>query len=283
MATGYAFRDGAFREEGFEIVPMTGAGGASTTAADMAIFMDALLNHGRRDIIQLMDSLTYSIMKTPVLTHAKGMNPTLHGFLDISPRHVQVIGHGGNTFLFHSQLALFPEHDTGLFVSFSGNDAGLAYDKVMKHFINRFFPNLEDDPPAIELDQDYLEGFAGTYLSNRRPHSDILKVIGLTNRLEVKVEGNKLLYTDFFGNSHLMPAIDSTTFWIPETNVLLGFNRQAGEKAQRLYMSDFPIMAAERPGRLYNAGLHIFILLVTLTCILYILIVWLALFRATAL
>ena len=274
MATGYAFSDGAFREEGFEIVPMTGAGGASTTAADMTIFMDALLNHGRRDTIQIMDSLTFSIMKTPLLTHAKGMNPTLHGFLDTSPQHVRVIGHGGNTFLFHSQLALFPEHDTGLFVSFSGSDAALAYDQVMKHFIQRFFPDQEEAPPAIELDKEYLEGFAGTYLSNRRPHSDILKVIGLTNRVEVKVEGNKLLYTDFFGNSHLMPAIDSTTFRIPEKNTLVGFARAPGEKAQQLYMSDYPIMAAERPGRLYNAGLHIFILVVTLTCILYILIVW---------
>ncbi len=274
MATGYAFRDGAFREEGFEIVPMTGAGGASTTAADMAIFMEALLNHGRRDTISIMDSLTFSIMKTPVLTHAKGINPALHGFMDISPQHVRVIGHGGNTFLFHSQLALFPEYDTGLFISFSGNDAGLAYNQVVKHFIKRFYPNQEEAPPTITLDKDYLEGFSGSYLSNRRPHSDILKVIGLTNRLEVKVKDNKLLYTDFYGNSYLIPAIDSTTFWIPEKNTLVGFDRLHGKKAQRLYMSDFPIMAGERPGWQYHTGLHTLILTMTLICILYIIIVW---------
>lgn len=274
MATGYAFRDGAFREEGFEIVPMTGAGGASTTAADMAIFMETLLNHGRKDTISIMDSLTFSIMKTPVLTHAKGMNPALHGFMDISPQHVRVIGHGGNTFLFHSQLALFPEYDTGLFISFSGNDAGLAYNQVVKHFIKRFYPNQEEAPPTITLDKDYLEGFSGSYLSNRRPHSDILKVIGLTNRLEVKVEDNKLLYTDFYGNSYLIPAIDSTTFWIPEKNTLVGFDRLHDKKAQRLYMSDFPIMAGERPGWQYHAGLHTLILTMTLICILYIIIVW---------
>ncbi len=274
MATGYSFSDGTFREEGFEIVPMAGAGGASTTAADMAIFMEALLNHGQRDTIHIMDSLTFSTMKTPVLTHAKNMNPTLHGLLDISPRHVRVIGHGGNTFLFHSQLALFPDHNTGLFVSFSGNDAGLAYNQVMKHFINRFFPDQEAAPRTVHLDAEYLEGFSGTYLSNRRPHSDILKVIGLTNRVEVKMEDNKLLYTDFFGNSYLMPAIDSTTFWIPEKNTLVGFDRFQGEKAQRLYMSDFPIMAAERPGWTYHAGLHMFILTMTLISVLYILIVW---------
>ncbi len=274
MATGYSFRNGAFREEGFEIVPMTGAGGASTTAADMAIFMETLLNHGRRDTISIMDSLTFAVMTTPVLTHARGMNPTLHGLMDISPRHIRVIGHGGNTFLFHSQLALFPEHNTGLFVSFSGNDAGLAYNQVMKHFVNRFFPDQEEAPPVIQLDKDYLEGFSGTYLSNRRPHSDILKVIGLTNRVDVRVENNKLLYTDFFKNSYLMPALDSTTFRIPEKNTLVGFDRPPGEKAQKLYMSDFPVMAAERQGWSYRSGLHLSVLIPTLICILYILIVW---------
>ncbi len=280
MATGYSFRDGAFREEGFEILPMTGAGGASTTAANMEKFMEVLLNYGQRDTISIMDSTTFAIMKTPVLKHARGMNPVLHGLMDISPRHLQVIGHGGNTFLFHSQLALFPEHNAGLFVSFSGKDAGMAYGKVMKHFIERFFPDTVPAPQAIALGEDYLEGFAGTYLSNRRPHSDILKIIGLTNTVEVKVEGNKLQYRDFFGNTHLMPAIDSTTFWIPEKNTLVGFDRRADENAQRLYMSDFPVMAAERPGWSYSPGLHAFILAITLICILYILLVWPWLFFA---
>ena len=274
MATGYSFRDGAFREEGFEIVPMTGAGGASTTAADMAIFMDIFLNYGRRDTISLMDSTIFATMKKPVLTHAKGMNPALHGLMDISPRHLHVIGHGGNTFLFHSQLALFPEHETGLFISFSGNNAGLAYNQVMKHFIDRFFPDTEPDPQTILLEKDYLEGFAGTYLSNRRSHSDILKIIGLTNTMEIQVEGDKLLFRDFFGNTHLTSALDSTTFWVPEKNTLIGFDRPPGKDAQYLYISDFPIMAGERPGWSYNAGLHAFILLLTLACMLYILVIW---------
>lgn len=274
MATGYSFSDGAFREEGFEIVPMTGAGGASTTAADMVRFMDMLLNYGQRDTIRIMDSLSVAKMKTPVLTHAPGMNPALHGFMDTSPGHVKVIGHGGNTFLFHSQLALLPDHNTGLFVSFSGNDAGLAYSKVMKHFIKRYYPAEDPPPPLIDLDRDYLEGFAGTYLVNRRPHSDILKIIGLMSRMDISVKDNKLLYKDFTGEGYLMPAIDSTTFWIAETNTFVGFDREPGEKAQRLYLSDFPIMAGERPGWTYNQGLHIFIVLMTLICILYILIVW---------
>ncbi len=274
MATGYSFRDGAFRKEGFEIVPMTGAGGASTTAADMAIFMETLLNHGRKDTISIMDSLTFSIMNTPVLTHAAGMNPVLHGFLDISPRHVQVIGHGGNTFLFHSQLALFPEYDTGLFVSFSGKDAGLAYDQVLKHFIDRFFPDQEPAPPLIQLEKDYLDGFSGTYLASRRPHSDILKLIGVINRAKVKVDNDNLVFTDFFGNSYRMLAIDSTSFWMPQQNILVGFERAQGEKAQKLHVSNDLIMSAERPGWFNNAWLHIFILVVTLICILYIIIAW---------
>ncbi len=274
MASGYAFQDGRFIEKGFEVVPMTGAGGASSTADDMTIFMKTLLNHTVHDTISLLDSASYSLMMEPAIFHAEKMNPALHGFIDMSPAHVRIIGHGGNTFLFHSMLALFPDHSTGVFMSFSGENAAPVCNLILHHLVDRYFPVTERDTASVTLSAEYLGGFAGRYLPNRRPHSDILKIIGMMTALEVSVEGDMLSFTDLYGETHLMSAVDSTTFYIKDRNIYAGFERTADEKATKFYISNFPIMAWERAGGVYSAGLHIFILLATMLTSLYILVVW---------
>ncbi|TVR41513.1 MAG: class A beta-lactamase-related serine hydrolase [Bacteroidia bacterium] len=274
MAKGYAWQDGIFAEKRFEIVPMTGAGGASSTAADMTIFMNALMNQVRHDTISLLDSATYAIMKKPALVHARHMNPTLHGFLDLSPAHLRIIGHGGNTFLFHSLLAMFPDHDTGVFLSFSGESAAAAYISIIEHFGKRYFPQPETRPSTIDLDKAYLKGFTGEYMLNRRPHSSMLKIIGYLNRISVEMHDGKLLFTDFMGEKQLISAIDSTTFHIETNNTYVGFYRPEGKKAQKIFFSNFPIMAGERATGLKNMTIHMVLLLSTLLCMLYILIVW---------
>ncbi len=274
MAKGYAWQDGMFEEKLFEIVPMTGAGGASSTAADMTVFMNALMNQTRHDTISLLDSATYAIMKKPVLVHARHMNPALHGFLDLSPAHLGIIGHAGNTFVFHSLLAMFPDHDTGVFLSFSGQSAAAAYIRIIEHFSNRFFPQPETSPATIELDKAYLKGFTGNYMLNRRPHSSMLKIVGYLNTISVDIDDNNLIFTDFMGGKHLIFPIDSTTFHIESNNTFVGFYRPEGKKAQKIFLSNFPIMAGERATGLRNMNLHLFLFLITLFCMLYILIVW---------
>ena len=273
LSNGYAYEDGIFQAKPFEMVPMAGAGGASTTAGDMLVFMECLLNETRHDTISLLDSTTYATMKEPVLTHAKGMNPARHGFMDLSKEHITIIGHGGNTFLFHSLLALLPEHDTAIFISFNTDTAGRSYHKVLELFLERYFP----PPPAPEplsLEMEYLQGFTGTYMSNRRPHSDILKIIGLMNQVEVSADDDQLRYKDFLGDVHYPEPIDSTTFYLEKNQTKIGFHRQSEGNAQKLYISNYPIMAFNRIEGLYSPGLHLTLFAVTLACILYILLFW---------
>lgn len=274
LANGYAWRNGQFKMRDFEVVPLGGAGGASASASDMATFMKALLNDTQHGNITLMDSATYAIMKEPVLVHASHMNPALHGFLDISPAHIRIIGHGGNTFLFHSMLALFPAHDAGLFISFSGEGAAMAPTKVLEHFVRRYFADPGPPPVIIQLDDDYLQGFTGRYLPNRRPHSDILKVFGLINTVQIRMQDNQLLYTDFTGSQHTLQPVDSTTFYIEKNSTFVGFDRQPGEKAQKLYLSNYPVVAAERATWSTTIQYHLVLLALTLACIFYILVVW---------
>lgn len=273
MSNGYAVRNGRFVAQDFEIVPMAGGGGATTSAHDMLIFMDALLNNARKDTISLMDSATYAIMKKPVLTSAPGMNPALHGFMDMSPIHLEMIGHGGNLFYFHSLLALFPEYDLGVFMSFNSENGAMTYADVINQFINRYFPNT-DHPTPIELDKEYLQGFTGQYVPNRRPHSDLLKLTGFMNILKIWEEDNKLHTLNPAGKLLTMVPVDSTTFYVEENDFLVGFLRPEGQKAKKLYLGNRPIIAFDRITGLYRPVYHIILLAITLIAMLYILIIW---------
>ncbi len=274
MSNGYAFRNGRFEPQGFEVVPMTGAGGASTTANDMLIFMDALLNNARKDTISLMDSATYAIMKQPVLQHAPYMNPALHGFMDISTPHVQIIGHGGNTFLFHSLLALFPEHELGVFMSFNSENGGGTYGDVITQFVKRFFPVLETSPEPMHLTEEYLAGFTGKFIPNRRPHSDLLKVIGFLNIAEISLDNESLFIKDFEGELKKMTPVDSTRFYVAEDNIFIAFNLSERGKAEKMYISNLPILAFDRMKTIYEPGLHLLLLALTIIASIYILLAW---------
>ncbi len=274
LSIGYAWQEGQFEPRGFEVIPMAGAGGASSTASDMAIFMDALLNQTRHDTISLLDSATYAIMQEPVLQHADSMNPALHGFIDSSRRHIRIIGHGGNTFLFHSLVALFPEHDTALFMSFNGKNAQKSYGNVLNHFLDRYFPAPSDSTATIELSPEYLAGFEGQYMSNRRPHSSLLKIIGSMNNLEVSATESGIQLRDMFGETHQLVPVDSTTFFISQRNTYVAFSPQDGKAAEKLYLGEYPIMAFNRVAGMYQMHYHLIIMVITLLCVLYILIVW---------
>ncbi len=274
MSNGYAFRNGRFEAQGFEVVPMAGAGGASTTAKDMLIFMDALLNNARKDTISLMDSATYAIMKQPVLQHAPFMNPALHGFMDISMPHVQIIGHGGNTFLFHSLLALFPEYETGVFMSFNSESGGSTYVDVITQFVKRFFPAPETQPEPMHLTEEYLAGFTGKYIPNRRPHTDLLKLIGFMNTLEISLDNTSLAIKDFEGELKKMAPVDSTSFYIASDNIFIAFDLSDKGKAEKMYISNLPILAFDRMKTIYEPGLHLLLLALTIVVSLFILLAW---------
>lgn len=274
MSNGYAFRNGRFEAQGFEVVPMAGAGGASTTSKDMLIFMDALLNNARKDTISLVDSATYALMKQPVLQHAPYMNPALHGFMDISMPHVQIIGHGGNTFLFHSLLALFPEHDLGVFMSFNSENGGGTYGDVIKKFVKRYFPAPEVLPEPMLFTEEYLANFTGKYIPNRRPHTDLLKIIGFMNIAEISLEDASLYMKDFDGELKKMTPVDSTTFYLASDNIHIAFDLSENGKTEKMYISNFPVIAFDRMKIIYEPGLHLLLVALTIIVSLYILLAW---------
>ncbi len=275
LSKGYSFRDGIFREGDFEYVPMTGAGGASASAADMVVFMKAMLNNTCIDTICLMEPATYDIMAEPVLFHAPEMNPALHGYMDLSRNNHRIIGHGGDTFLFHTLMLLIPEENFGFFLSFNSEAGAGTYSKVFEQFLDRFFPDPRELMDTITLDDDYLEGFTGSYKANRHPHTDILKILSLAMAAEVSTDNGRLRLSDgFTGETSFWLPVDSLTFRNENSNELMAFEREGTDRAGKLYFGQWPIMAFERMRGGYSIGWNLFVIVLSLLCVLFILIGW---------
>ncbi|MBN2430135.1 MAG: beta-lactamase family protein [Acidobacteria bacterium] len=246
LATGYLYSGGEFQPQGFEYVPLAPVGGASTTATDMARFMQAHLHLGRLGDVEILAEETARQMHHELFRHAPEVNAMAHGFMDLSRNGQYVIGHGGATLWFHSLLILLPDHNTGLFVSFNSQNGRRAAMTVFEAFMDRYYPAGRVPavtPPAEAAGQ--LERFAGLYRSTRRVHERFTKLGAMMNLLEVRPAPDGTLKT----------IGDEVTRWVPvspltfrERNGLriLAFRADPGGWIRYMFMGDRPYYAYER-------------------------------------
>ncbi|GMM92576.1 serine hydrolase domain-containing protein [Qipengyuania sp. MTN3-11] len=189
MATGYE-SDGV-TPFAFEIVGPWPAGSLSTTADDMARFMNAHLADGEG----LMRPETAELMHAPLNRAIPGLNAMAHGFYQADINGRRVIAHGGDTVAFHSDLHLFLDEGVGLFVSMNApgrqGASGAIRSILFEEFADRYFPPLQDET-AAPVDASRAEGLAealvGNYLTSRRSHSSFLDINGLLSQTEVTLD-----------------------------------------------------------------------------------------------
>src|SRR5262245_16846942 len=119
MSKGYQFGAQAYEEKGFELIPLGPVGGISTTASDMAALMTAFLNHGEYRGARILEEETARRMQTPLHAMAPGINPQAYGMMEMSLPGLRIVGHDGDTIVFHTLFALMPDQYTGIFASFN--------------------------------------------------------------------------------------------------------------------------------------------------------------------
>ncbi len=277
ISKGYKFEEGEMVERPFEYVSIPPAGSVTTTAKDMADFMRMFLQHGYFNDTIIMDSATYSKMLEPVMYHAPMVNPCRYGFMDMSIKCQQIIGHGGNTFWFHSLMALFPQHNLGLFVSFNSDGGAMAYQNVLGVFVDQYFEKKKELNPAIELSKDYMNKFAGNYKINRYPHTDYTKIISLMSQGKATVEEN-MLKTDFMGEVKYWVPIDSLIFREKHSCEILAFEKDEKGRIAHGFLGNWAIMAADKVPFHESQTLNMAIFLIAIILSLFLLIFWPAIF-----
>ena len=273
LSNGYGFSNGRFRPQPFEFVPLQGSGGASTTAADMAKFMKALLSNTCLNGNCLLDSLSFQQMLRPAFFHSEKVNPALLGFIDMSTNNRKIVGHGGNTFLFHSMLAIMPNENTGFFFSFNTAGAGRHTRRALQHLIDRFFPDTVPLYTPIQLPNDYLRKFEGTYRVNRFSHTELFKIRSVENAARVALENDTLRLTVAGETSRWVP-IDSLIFRNINNNSTIAFSKNESGRIQNLFIGNRSIIAYNRNEGIWNWQWHRVLLIVLVSVMFYILVVW---------
>ncbi|MFV0623577.1 serine hydrolase domain-containing protein [Sphingomonas sp. ac-8] len=188
MSKGYAQSDGP--PVPFELVETAPAGSVSTTGADMANFMIAHLQNGRFEGRQILQPETARRMQTPAVQPAPGFDALAHGFFWGQRNGRLVIGHGGDTIVFHTDLNLLPQEGVGIYVSFNsrGENDGVygVRERLFDLFMDRYFPAPPvRTRPAIASAAADAAALAGYYETSRRVESGFIGLFYLVQQEQV--------------------------------------------------------------------------------------------------
>jgi len=131
--TGSTYRDG-----NFPYVGLRPAGAMSTTATDMARFLQAHANDGVVDGERVLASETLDALHRQWATHHEALDGMAFGFIEDTHGETRVLRHNGATPSFVSDLVVVPEAGLGLFVSYNESGAGTATDDVVSGFLDEY-------------------------------------------------------------------------------------------------------------------------------------------------
>src|SRR3569832_2520716 len=123
------------------------AGSVSTTATDMARFMIAHLANGALDGHRILAESTAVRMHTRAFGHDPRINGFALGFYEQSSHGLRLIGHGGDTQWFHSNLALIPSEQVGVFVSYNTDTGAPLTEPFTEAVLDHYYPVPPPLPP----------------------------------------------------------------------------------------------------------------------------------------
>ncbi|TVQ86882.1 MAG: serine hydrolase [Bacteroidetes bacterium] len=203
--TAYRKVDGEFLPARFEHMPAP-AGGLSTTAGDMALYMIALLHGGSNIFGTLMQSQTLETMYTLQKTYHPILGGMTSGFKQFNVNGNEVIFHGGSSTVFDSGLYLLPEENFGIFIAYSGGDY-TGHIRIFHDFLSEFFGGkdydirdmLEVSPEATPA----LSDLRGEYHQSRMMITSSDRILNLMmGVMHVDIDDDGYLVVKHLGHEH---------------------------------------------------------------------------------
>jgi len=245
MSTGYTYKNGAFKEEKFELLNgMAPAGALSACATDMARFMIAHLQNGAYGDARILKEETAKFMHTRLFGHDPRINGNAHGFWEFGYNDLHLIEHGGDTIYFHSQLALIPDKNVGWFVSYNTVPGG-SREQLFHAFLNRFFPAsaplVELKPSADALKR--LKKVSGVYGVTRRSYTKYEKIATLLMQIKVTSTKEGILLVKIPGDVRQYAEVEPLVFREVDGQGLVVFKEDSRGRVTVAFAGDIPHMA----------------------------------------
>jgi CubicO group peptidase (beta-lactamase class C family) len=181
MSSGY--KKGAGEAKGFEFVEVPPAGSLAASADDMTHFMLAHLQDGRYGDAQILKPETVAQMhaRQEKTWSIPALNGMCLGFYEETRNGHRIIGHGGDTVYFHSDLHLIPDQGVGFFVSYNsaGNGDLSPRGPLFRAFLDRYFPYQLPEIQAPASAAADNQAVLGSYQTTRRCDACILRLAAL--------------------------------------------------------------------------------------------------------
>ncbi len=274
MSNGY--RVGSGEAQPFEMVTAYPAGSLSSTATDMAQFMLAHLQDGKLGDTQILKPETARLMHSRLFALDDAMNGMCYGFYEESRNGQRIIGHGGDTVYFHSDLHLLLDQKIGFFVSYNslGRGDSPGRTNLWEAFLDRYYPYT---PPAASsaTAKDDANAASGSYILSRRAETSFLRAAYIVNQFTVSAEGDDIVtpqLTGANGKPKHWQAIGPMTFRERDGQDKLVFKPDASGRMQMVL--PYPFFVGQRVGTFQNAKVLLVVLGVSLGLMLLTLILW---------
>ncbi|HEX9130580.1 MAG TPA: serine hydrolase domain-containing protein [Gemmatimonadaceae bacterium] len=276
MSKGY--RSASDGPKPFEAVGPAPAGSLSSTATDMASFMTAHLQGGQYAGARILRPETVSLMHSRVYDLNPAANGMAYGFYEESKNGHRIIGHGGDTELFHSSVHLIPDANLGFFVSY--NSAGIGKveprGQLWAAFLNRYFADSRVAQTLSTAKVD-AKSVAGSYFPSRRAEGSLLRAAAVLEEIVVTPTADGAITTSLLKRANGKPMtlreVAPLVFQDAQGEDYLAFQRDRAGRMELMY-SPYPLFIYQRVGLSQDRKVLMPVLLVSLALMALALLLW---------
>jgi hypothetical protein len=184
MSKGY--ESGSSEAKPYEVIGMAPAGALASSGADMGRFMIAHLNH------TLLNPQTSQLMYAEANKPFSALPAMALGFYHEDRNGLNIVGHGGDTVFFHSDLHLFLDKNVGLYISMNSvGKNGAAHglrEELLQQFADRYYPAPPQNLPTLSTAKAHGEALSGHYVSSRAGGFNFLRFVALLSEATVSVD-----------------------------------------------------------------------------------------------
>jgi len=276
MSNGYQLATDGTKP--FEIVVPAPAGSLSSTAADMARFMIAHLKEGQLDNLRILRPETARLMHSRLFALDDAANGMCYGFYEESRNGHRIIGHGGDTIYFHSDLHLITDAGVGVFLSHNSLGRGnpLPRTTLWEALLNRYFPDKTPAQPTMSSAKEDANAVSGSYVLSRRSDASFLKATSLIGQFTVApAEGDTIevaQLTRANGKPKRWREVAPMTFLEENGGDKLVFKPDESGRMQMIL--PYPFFVGQRVGLFENNKIVLPVIGISLLIMLLTLLLW---------
>jgi CubicO group peptidase (beta-lactamase class C family) len=276
MSNGYDVASQAARH--FEFVNTEPAGSSSVTAADMMHFMIAHLQNGTYEGVQILRPETAQLMHSRQFANMPEINAMALGFYEESRNGHRIIGHGGDTQYFHSDLHLVPDVGLGFFISYNSAGKGeiSARTAVWEQILDRYFPYQPPTPAPVPSASSDANAVSGRYIVSRRAETTVMKVFNAVGETKVFPNDDGSVSVsdlkDLNGEPKKFKEIGPMLFRETDGQDRVGFKKD--DAGRWVLVIDYPFMVFQKSAWYLNSAFNLPLIVASIVIMALALLLW---------